>query len=84
MFLVLTKTFPGRNCLHFRLLNHIVFKNPEHDELLYPDTMHSIQHLLSAASKEADLPNIIKIMPCGSRIAMEVAVLDAQSDFANH
>ena len=63
---------------------YIVFKNPEHDELLYPDTMHSIQHLLSAAAKEADLPNIIKIMPCGSRIAMEVAVLDAQSDFAKH
>ncbi|MBP5633110.1 MAG: S-ribosylhomocysteine lyase [Clostridia bacterium] len=63
---------------------YIVFKNPEHDELLYPDTMHSIQHLLSGAAKEADLPNIIKIMPCGSRIAMEVAVLDAQSDFAKH
>ena len=63
---------------------YIVFKNSEHDELLYPDTMHTIQHLLSAASKEADLPNIVKIMPCGSRIAMEVAVLDAHSDFAKN
>ncbi|MBO4327336.1 MAG: S-ribosylhomocysteine lyase, partial [Clostridia bacterium] len=63
---------------------YIVFKNQEHDELLYPDTMHSIQHLLSAAAKEADLPNIVKIMPCGSRVAMEVAVLDAQSDFSKH
>lgn len=61
---------------------YIVFKNADHDELLYPDTMHSIQHLLSAACKEAEIHNVVKVLPCGSRLAMEVAVLDAQSDFS--
>ncbi|MBR7061809.1 MAG: S-ribosylhomocysteine lyase [Clostridia bacterium] len=63
---------------------YIVFKNPENDGLLFPDTMHSIQHMLSAAAKETHLNNIVKVLPCGSRTAFEVAVLDPQSDFARN
>ncbi len=60
---------------------YIVFKNPERDELLFPATMHSIQHMISAAARENGCSNIVKVMPCGGRTAMEVAVLDAPSDF---
>ena len=63
---------------------YIVFKNPANDGLLFPDTMHSIQHMLSAAAKETHLNNIVKVLPCGSRTAFEVAVLDPQSDFARN
>lgn len=60
---------------------YVVFKNPQHDDPIYPDTMHTLQHLMSFAAQQCKLNNVVKVLPCGSRTAFEVAVIDPPQDF---
>jgi len=60
---------------------YVVFKNLSHDDPIFPDTLHTLQHLMSLAAQQCGLKNVVKVLPCGSRTAFEVAVIDPPQDF---
>lgn len=60
------------------------FKKPYIDEILYPATMHSIQHMMKAAFAEVSKVKIIDFSLMGSRTGFNLVVLDPPDNFVDH
>lgn len=60
------------------------FKKPYVDEIMYPATMHSIQHMMKAAFAEVSKCTIVDFSLMGSRTGFNIVVVDPPENFIDH